>query len=98
MLMIPTSVADVSCHAVSPGFSQLGSGFRVDNIAIPHLMTLLMRRYVACALVRNCVRARRAVLRPRRTDPWPAVCTPRTSGTGRRAQEAPREATPRQTA
>jgi hypothetical protein len=37
MLMIPTSVADVSCHAVSPEFSQLGSGFRVDSIAIPHL-------------------------------------------------------------
>src|ERR1700680_4666855 len=26
MLMIPTSVADVSCHAVSPGLSQPGSG------------------------------------------------------------------------
>jgi hypothetical protein len=37
MLMIPTSVADVSCHAVSPEFSQLGSGVRADNIAIPHL-------------------------------------------------------------
>src|ERR1700722_9926736 len=35
--MIPTNVADVSCHAVSPEFSQLGSGFRAASIARPHL-------------------------------------------------------------
>src|SRR5580700_10718282 len=33
MLMIPTSVADVSCHAVSPEFSQVGASFRADSIA-----------------------------------------------------------------
>src|ERR1700676_1502887 len=32
MLMIPTSVADVSCHAVSPGFNQLGSGTSALNM------------------------------------------------------------------
>src|ERR1700694_4935526 len=37
MLMIPTSVADVSCQAVSPWFSQLGLSVRADSIAVPHL-------------------------------------------------------------
>jgi len=37
MLMIPTSVAEVSCQAVSPLSSQVGSGVKAASIAIPHL-------------------------------------------------------------
>ena len=64
MLMIPTSVADVSCHAVSPEFSQLGSGFRADK----HCDTSPLRCWLGmCDDVRvagNSVRGGRAVLRP----------------------------------
>src|SRR5580658_3037783 len=46
MLMIPTSVADVSCHAVSPEFSQLGASFRADNIWDTSPQTLPIYRHV----------------------------------------------------
>src|ERR1700681_452806 len=77
MLMIPTSVADVSCQAVSPWFSQLGLSVRADSIVVPHLCAGLGQDSAGRS-AQNSASASPPVLRPPRTVHQPRACTPRT--------------------
>src|ERR1700693_5861096 len=91
MLMIPTSVADVSCQAVSPWFNQLGLSVSAASIAVPHLC-VGYGRSARCALEMNSGKPPRCDLQPPRTDPTACLFTTG-SGTGRAEPPQP-DATP----